>query len=95
VLDATASNIDDFLLRDTCVSSTQPKRPFWRKQSLSPPEIPKFQEEFLSKTTSILKGNSVQEAPASNTDSFLLRDACVSSTQLNRPNWSNVSLTPP
>jgi hypothetical protein len=42
VLDATASNIDDFLLRDTCVSSTQPKRPFWRKQSLSPPEIPKF-----------------------------------------------------
>jgi hypothetical protein len=90
-----ASKMDDFLWRDTCVSSTQPKRPFWRKQSLSPPEMPKFQEEFLSKTTSILVGNNVLDAPASNTDSFLLRDTCVSSTQLNRPNWSNVSLTPP
>jgi hypothetical protein len=95
VLDATASNIDDFLLRDTCVSSSHMSRPIWRKQSLSPPEIPKFQEEFLTKTTSILKGNSVLDAPASNTDSFLLRDACDSSTQLNRPNWSNVSLTAP
>jgi hypothetical protein len=31
-------------------------------------ETPKFQEVFLSKTNSILSGNIVLDAPASNTD---------------------------
>jgi hypothetical protein len=37
VLDAAACNLDGFLWRDTCVSSTQLNRPIWNKQSLSPP----------------------------------------------------------
>jgi hypothetical protein len=37
VLNAAASNIDGFLWRDKCVSSTQPNSPIWRKQSLYPP----------------------------------------------------------
>jgi hypothetical protein len=34
---------------------------------------------------SILTGKNVVGAPVSNTDAFLSRDTCVSSTQLNRP----------
>jgi hypothetical protein len=37
VLDAATSNIDGFLWRDTCVSSTQLNRPIWNKVSLSTP----------------------------------------------------------
>jgi hypothetical protein len=37
VLDASASTIDGFLWRDTCVSSTLLKSPIWNKESLSPP----------------------------------------------------------
>jgi hypothetical protein len=36
VLDGPVSNIDGFLWRDTCVSSTQLNRPIWKKESLSP-----------------------------------------------------------
>jgi hypothetical protein len=50
VLDAPDSNIDVFLWRAICVSSTQLNRPIWYKQSL---EKPKLLEVFLSKTTSI------------------------------------------
>jgi hypothetical protein len=34
----------------------------------------------------------VLHAVASNTDGFLLRATCVSSTQLDRPTWNNVAL---
>jgi hypothetical protein len=37
VLYAVASNIDGYLWRDTCVSSTQPDTPIRSKQSLFPP----------------------------------------------------------
>jgi hypothetical protein len=37
VLDAPPSNIDGFLSRDTCVSSTQQIRPIWIIVSHSPP----------------------------------------------------------
>jgi hypothetical protein len=50
VLDAAASNVDSFLWKEICVSSTQMNRPIWSKQSPSPPETPKLQEAFLSKT---------------------------------------------
>jgi hypothetical protein len=43
------SNIDSFLLRDTCVSSTYLNSPIWRKQTLSPCETPELQKVFLSK----------------------------------------------
>jgi hypothetical protein len=41
-----------------------------------------------------LQGNKALEAPGSNTHSFLSRDTCVSSIQLNRPIWSKQSLSP-
>jgi hypothetical protein len=37
-------------------------------------ETPNLQEGFLAKITQLLQGNKVLEAPASNTDGFLLRD---------------------
>jgi hypothetical protein len=36
-LDAPAFNLDRFLYRGACVSSTLLSRPIWTKQSLSPP----------------------------------------------------------
>jgi hypothetical protein len=54
-----------------------------------------MQEVFLSKTDSILTVDNVLYAPASNTVAFLSRYTCVSSTQINRPIWSNISLRPP
>jgi hypothetical protein len=50
-------------------------------------ETPKFWEVCLSKTHSIIIGKNVLYAPASSTDGFLLRYACVTSTQLNSNNW--------
>jgi hypothetical protein len=58
-------------------------------------EKPTLQEVFLSKTNLTLTGNNVQDAAASNIDGFLWRDACVSSTQLNRPFGNKMSLSPP
>jgi hypothetical protein len=37
VLDALASNINDFLWINTCVSSTELNRPIWKRKSLSTP----------------------------------------------------------
>jgi hypothetical protein len=54
-----------------------------------------LQEEFLSKNNSILTGNNVLDAAASNIDGFLWRDTCVSSNQLNRLVWSIERLSPP
>jgi hypothetical protein len=39
---ASVPNTDGFLWIDTCISSTQVKKPFGSKPSLSPLEIPKF-----------------------------------------------------
>jgi hypothetical protein len=47
------------------------------------------------KQTQFLHGNNVLHAAGSNIDGFLWRDACVSSTELNRPNWKRMSLSPP
>jgi hypothetical protein len=85
VLDSAVCNIHRFLWRDTCASSSQLNRHIWIKLSLPPLEMPKLQEVFNCKTNSIFKANNVLHAPSSNTDGFLSRDTCVSSTQLNRP----------
>jgi hypothetical protein len=47
---------------------------------------PKRQIIFLSKTNSVLKEEQFARFPASNKDHFLLRETCVHSTQLLRPN---------
>jgi hypothetical protein len=54
-----------------------------------------YRKYSCHKLTQFIQGNNVLEAPASNTDAFLLRDICVSSTWLNRPIWSKRSLSPP
>jgi hypothetical protein len=56
VLDAAASNIDGFHWRDTCVFSIQLRRPFWSKEGITPSWNLCLQEEFLSKTKSLLTG---------------------------------------
>jgi hypothetical protein len=54
-VDAASSNIDGFVRRNTCVSSTQLNRPFWSNMSHNPLETFHLQELFLSKTESVLK----------------------------------------
>jgi hypothetical protein len=66
-------------LEDTCVSSTQLNRPIWNKMSLSPLENYDFRKCSFEKLTQFLLGNNEVYAPASNTDSCLSRDPCVSS----------------
>jgi hypothetical protein len=56
VLDAPVPNTHGFLMRDTCVSSTQLIGPFGTKRAYLHLEKPKLQEVFLSKTISIVRG---------------------------------------
>jgi hypothetical protein len=39
-----------------------------------------LQEVFFSKTNSVIQGNNVLDALASNKDGFLLTNTCISST---------------
>jgi hypothetical protein len=78
VLDAADSNVDGFLWRDVCVSSTQLNRPNGANRVYNHLGTPKFPEVFHSKTNSIFTGNNVLDALASNTDGFLSRGTCVS-----------------
>jgi hypothetical protein len=95
VLDAPHSNIAAFLSRDTCASSTQLNRGIFNKMSVSPLKNPNGQAVFLYKTTSIVTGTNLLDAPASNRDDFLSRDTCTTSPQLNRPIWNKMRLSPP
>jgi hypothetical protein len=68
IFDVPNSDTDGFLSRDTCVMSTQQIVLLVANRAYLHLETPKFQEVFLSKTNSILSGNIVLDAPASNTD---------------------------
>jgi hypothetical protein len=46
----------------------------------------------FQKVTQLKEGNNVFNAHASNIDGFPLRDICVSSTNLKRPTWNNMTL---
>jgi hypothetical protein len=50
VLDAPPSNIDVFLLKYTCLYSTQLSRPIWKKSAFLSLENPDSQAVFFSKT---------------------------------------------
>jgi hypothetical protein len=50
-------------------------------------ETPKFPKAIFQNLTKFSHGGNVLDAPASNTDGFRWRDACVSSTQMNRLIW--------
>jgi hypothetical protein len=95
MLGAAASNIHDFLCRDTCVYSTLLNRPSWRQTELI------FKLKHVScrkycfqKLTEFSQGKNVLGAPASNIDGFVWRDTCVSSSQAKRPIWNKMSLSP-
>jgi hypothetical protein len=58
---------------------------FGRKWPFRHGENYDFQEVFLSKSNSVIRGKNGLDAPASNTDGCLWRDPCVSSSLVNRP----------
>jgi hypothetical protein len=96
VLDAPASNTDNILPRDTCVSSTQMKRPIWTNISLAQPLIYLTCKKYsLEKLTQFSQGNDLMDAPHCNIDAFLATYTCVSSILLNMPFWNKMSLYPP
>jgi hypothetical protein len=95
MLEAPAYNAHVILLKDPCVSSTQPNKTISDNDRLFPSEKPKFLEEFLSKLSQFSQGKNVLDATPSNTDDYLLSDICISSSHLNRPIWNKQSLTPP
>jgi len=49
--------------------------------------------KILPQGLTVKQWNNVLGAPVSNIDGFLWRDECVSSTLLNRPIWSKMSLS--
>jgi hypothetical protein len=48
----------------------------------------------FQKLTTFTEGNNVIDTSDSNTDGFLQRYTCVSSTKLNRPIWNKMNLSP-
>jgi hypothetical protein len=54
-----------------------------------------FRTYSFQSITQFSQGDNVQDATASNMDGFLLRDICVSSTNLSIPIGSKKSLSPP
>jgi hypothetical protein len=73
----------------------QVNRCIWSKETYHHLETPKLQEDFLSKTNSIITGNNVLYSSSSNTNSQFLRDTCVSSLLQNRPIWNKLNHSPP
>jgi hypothetical protein len=45
------------------------------------------------KLTQFPQGNNVLDSPRSNVNGFLLKDSCVSSTQLSRPIWNKMRVS--
>jgi hypothetical protein len=95
VLNVSASNTNGFPWRDSCGYSTQLNRSIWNKESLLHMENLRCRKYIFQKRTQFLQGNNVLDAPVSNTNSFLSRDTCVPSTQLNRPISNKESLSSP
>jgi hypothetical protein len=66
VLDAPASNIDCFLLRDTCVSSSAEQDYFEHSEVFSPLKTLIGRQYSFLKDTQYSQGNNVLDNPASN-----------------------------
>ena len=94
VLDASASNTDGFLWRDALVFQLDWISLFGTKSAyVLPPNLCCRKYSFQN-LTQFLQGNNVIHALASDTDSFLSTDTCVSSTELNRRIWNKICLSP-
>jgi hypothetical protein len=92
-LDAAASNIDAFLWRDPCVTTTQPNSPLWNRVYVTL-EHRGCRMNSFPKLPQISQGNHALDAPDSNTDCFF-RDTYVSSPKVSIPVWNKDSLSPP
>jgi hypothetical protein len=71
VLDALPSNIDIFISRGTCVSSTQLSRPIWKKCPFYPFKTLMHRQNSFQKLTRFTQRNNMLHVPASNIDAFL------------------------
>jgi hypothetical protein len=56
-----------------------------QREPISTLENPRSRKYSFQKLTEFSQGNKVLDTPATNSDGSHLRDACVSSTLLNRP----------
>jgi hypothetical protein len=90
-----SSNIDGFLWRDTCVFQVRWMGLFVANRAYFHFGNYDLQEVFLTKTNSFLTGKQCFICSSSNTDCFLCTDIYVSSTQLSRPIWNKMSISPP
>jgi hypothetical protein len=71
VLSAASSNLDSFLWRDTCVSSTQLNRVHGVNTAYSHLETLLLQDVFLTKLTQSSEENNVLGTPAVNMCGFV------------------------
>jgi hypothetical protein len=96
VLDTSDSNTHGFLSRDTFASSSYLNKPVWKKKEcFSTLKTLICRMYSIQKLTQISHVNNVLCAPASDTDIFLCRDTCVSSSYLKRPILNKMPLCPP
>jgi hypothetical protein len=95
VLHSPASDTNVFPLRDTRVSSTSWIGLYRTKRAYLHLENTDRQDVFLFKTNSFLTGKQCGRYLCTNTDGFVWRDTCVSSTLLNRLIWNKDIQSPP
>jgi hypothetical protein len=75
MLDGLACNLEGFLSRDTCVSSTHLNSLFGANSMFLPLENHDEQAGFISKNTQFSQGNNMLNAPPSNIDALLYNSA--------------------
>jgi hypothetical protein len=66
-----------------------------KKVHFSPLKTLEGRQYSFQKLAQFSQGNDVLHAPASNVLSLLSRDTCMSPTQLNKPIWIKMSVSPP
>jgi hypothetical protein len=79
VKDAADSNIDCFLCRDACVSSTQLNSLLGTRKGISTLKTMTSRKYYFQNLIQFSQGNNELDAHASNIDGFLCIDTCVPS----------------
>jgi hypothetical protein len=95
VVEAAASIIEDFGDRYMCFFMFAAEAYLERSEPISTLKSPRVRKYSVKKIPQFSQGNNAVDAPASNSDDFLLKYTCFSSTQMNRPIWIKQSLSPP
>jgi hypothetical protein len=94
MLDTTVSNIEDFLWRNTCVSSTQVNRCIWSKETYHHLETPQLRKISCQKLTQFSQGTMCYMLLLL-TQMVNFWEIHVSSLLLNRPIWNKLNHFPP